>query len=163
MLAEMLPRLRQKHRDLFLVLVPRHFERAGAVSQELEARGVKFIRRSEITPRTQFAANDHRSFNRDGQKFNVGETFAGLPLALGIELADALKALVPAGMTMAQFALRWCLDFAEVTTVIPGAKRAEQARQNAAASELPALGPALHEQLRRWYREQVAGHIRGVY
>jgi aryl-alcohol dehydrogenase-like predicted oxidoreductase len=116
-----------------------------------------------ITPRTQFAASDHRSFNRDGQKFNVGETFAGLPLALGIELAGALQPLVPAGMTMAQFALRWCLDFAEVTTVIPGAKRAEQARQNAAASELPALAPALHEQLRRWYHEQVAEHIRGVY
>ena len=116
-----------------------------------------------ITPHTQFAPNDHRSFNRDGQKFNVGETFAGLPLALGIELADALKPLVPASMTMAQFALRWCLDFAEVTTVIPGAKRAEQARQNAAASDLPPLTPALHEQLRHWYRERVAEQIRGVY
>ncbi|MGA2065884.1 MAG: aldo/keto reductase [Thermoguttaceae bacterium] len=116
-----------------------------------------------ITPRTQFGPRDHRSFNRDGQKFNVGETFAGLPLPKGIELADALKPLLPVGMTMSQFALRWCLDFAEVTTVIPGAKRAEQARQNAAASDLPPLSPDLHEQLRRFYHERVAAHIRGAY
>ena len=78
------------------------------------------------------------------QKFNVGETFAGLPLEKGIELADGLKGIAPAGMTMAQFALRWCLDFDAVTMVIPGAKRPEQARDNAAASDLPPLAPALH-------------------
>ena len=78
------------------------------------------------------------------QAFNVGETFAGLPFEKGVDLADALKPLVPAGMTMAQFALRWCLDFDAVTTVIPGASRAEQARANAAVSALPPLSPELH-------------------
>ena len=77
----------------------------------------------KITRHTVFAPTDHRSFNRDGQEFNVGETFAGLPLEKGIELVGMLKGLAPAGMTMAQFALRWCLDFDAVTTVIPGDRR----------------------------------------
>src|SRR5206468_442824 len=71
---------------------------------------------------TQFPAGDHRNYNRDGQAFNVGETFAGLPFEKGVDLADQLKLLVPAGLTMTQMALRWCLDFDAVTTIIPGAK-----------------------------------------
>jgi aryl-alcohol dehydrogenase-like predicted oxidoreductase len=74
-----------------------------------------------------------------------------------------LKPLVPGQATMAQFALRWCLDFDAVTTVIPGAKRAEQARANAGASDLPPLAPELHKQLRRFYGDEVAGFIRGKY
>ncbi len=112
---------------------------------------------------TAFAPNDHRSFNRDGQQFNVGETFAGLPYARGVELADMLKPLVPGRGTMAQFALRWCLDFDAVTTVIPGAKRPEQARMNAEASGLDCLSKDLHCQLRRFYDEKVVPYIRGKY
>lgn len=117
----------------------------------------------QMTRETTFAEQDHRTFNRDGQRFNVGETFAGLPFDRGIELADALKPLVPEGMTMAQFALRWCLDFDAVTTVIPGAKRPEHARANASASDLPPLSPRLHDQLRRFYGDEVAQCIRGPY
>jgi aryl-alcohol dehydrogenase-like predicted oxidoreductase len=117
----------------------------------------------KITRQTTFAPTDHRSFNREGKSFNVGETFAGLPLEKGIDLVDVLRELVPEGMTMAQFALRWCLDFDAVSAVIPGARRADQARDNAAASDLPPLSPALHEQIKHFYREQVAEHIRGVY
>ncbi len=116
-----------------------------------------------LTADTAFAPNDHRNFNRDGQKFNVGETFAGLPFEKGVELANMLKPLVPDGMTMAQFALRWCLDFEAVTTVIPGAKRPEQVRINAAASDLPPLSPQMHQRLRRFYEDEVVGHIRGKY
>lgn len=117
----------------------------------------------KLTAETTFAANDHRTFNRDGQQFNVGETFAGLPFEKGVELADELKPLVPPGCTMAQFALRWCLDFDAVTTVIPGAKRPDQARGNAAASDLPPLSEKLHQQIRRFYDDEVAAHIRGKY
>ncbi|MGA2617802.1 MAG: aldo/keto reductase [Thermoguttaceae bacterium] len=117
----------------------------------------------KIRKDTQFAATDHRTFNRDGQQFNVGETFAGLPLETGVELTEALKPLVPPGMTMAQFALRWCLDFEAVTTLIPGAKRSEQIRDNAITSALPPLGPDLHQQLRQFYHDRVAAHIRGPY
>jgi aryl-alcohol dehydrogenase-like predicted oxidoreductase len=116
-----------------------------------------------LTADTAFAPTDHRHFNRDGQKFNVGETFAGLPFEKGIELAGMLRPLVPPGADMAQFALRWCLDFDAVTTVIPGAKRPEQARANAAASDLPPLGSHLHDRLRRFYEDEVASHIRGKY
>jgi aryl-alcohol dehydrogenase-like predicted oxidoreductase len=139
---------------------------------QAKAKGVAVIVRlplasgllsGKMTRQTTFAASDHRTFNRDGQAFNVGETFAGLPFEKGVELAEALKALVPAGATMAQFALRWCLDFDAVTAVIPGASRPEQARDNAAASALPALSPALHEQLTQFYRERVADQIRGPY
>ena len=110
-----------------------------------------------------FPANDHRNFNRDGQQFNVGETFAGLPFEKGVELADALKPLVPAGATLAEFALRWCLDFEEVSVLIPGAKNPEQARANARASSLPRLSLALHAHLAEIYTREVAPHIRGAY
>ena len=117
----------------------------------------------KFTAETQFAPADHRNFNRDGASFNVGETFAGLPFEKGVELTGALKALVPGGMTMAQFALRWCLDFDAVTTVIPGAKRPDQARANAAASDLPPIGKTIHRQIEQFYHEEVAPHIRGKY
>lgn len=117
----------------------------------------------KFTKDSRFAPRDHRTFNRDGQAFNVGETFAGLPFEYGVELADALKPHVPAGWTMAQWAMRWCLDFDAVTTVIPGATRAEQARDNAAASRMPPLSPETHKTLRAFYKERVASHIRGPY
>jgi aryl-alcohol dehydrogenase-like predicted oxidoreductase len=114
-----------------------------------------------MTANQQFPANDHRLYNRDGQCFNVGETFAGLPFAKGVELADALKAFVPAGMTMAQMAMRWILDHDAVSVVIPGASRVEQVAGNAAASSLPPLPATLHARLEQFYNQQVAAHIRG--
>ncbi|HLP00404.1 MAG TPA: aldo/keto reductase [Opitutaceae bacterium] len=138
----------------------------------VQAKGVAFIVRlplasgllaGKYTAATQFPVDDHRNFNRDGQAFNVGETFAGLPFAKGVELADELRSYVPAGMAMADFALRWCLDHEAVTTIIPGARNPEQARGNLRASELTPLPPALHARLRQFYDEQVAAHIRGPY
>ncbi len=117
----------------------------------------------KFTRETTFAQNDHRTFNRDGQQFNVGETFAGLPFEKGVDLADALKPLVPAGLTMADMALRWCLDFDAVSAIIPGARNPEQARANARASALPPLGTTLHQQLADFYAREVAAHIRGPY
>jgi aryl-alcohol dehydrogenase-like predicted oxidoreductase len=116
-----------------------------------------------FTAQTRFPAADHRAFNRNGERFNVGETFAGLPFAKGLELVEALRPLAPSGMTMAQFAMRWCLDFDAVTTVIPGARHARQARENAAAADLPSLDPELHRRLREFYQRDVAAHIRGPY
>lgn len=112
---------------------------------------------------TQFAPGDHRTYNRDGQAFNVGETFAGLPFEAGVAFTDALKMFVPEGMTMAQMALRWCLDFPAVTTIIPGAKDPAMAQANAAVSALPPLSPDLHSVLTKFYTENVAAVIRGPY
>jgi aryl-alcohol dehydrogenase-like predicted oxidoreductase len=112
---------------------------------------------------TRFPASDHRNYNRDGGSFNVGETFAGLPFERGVALADALKPLVPPGFTMAETALRWCLDFEAVSVIIPGAKNPEQARANARASALPRLAPELHARLADFYQREVHTHIRGSY
>ena len=112
---------------------------------------------------TRFGENDHRNYNRDGQAFNVGETFAGLPFDRGVELADSIKPMVPPGMDMARMALRWCLDFPEVSVVIPGAKCPDQARENAKASDTPPLTRELHETLRTFYDRRVANQIRGPY
>jgi aryl-alcohol dehydrogenase-like predicted oxidoreductase len=112
---------------------------------------------------TKFAPEDHRTYNRDGDAFNVGETFAGLPFEKGVELADKLKGMTPPGMSLSQMANRWCLDFDAVTTIIPGAKNAEQAVENAKASDLPPLSGELHQKLSEFYQKEVAAHIRGSY
>lgn len=117
----------------------------------------------KLTATTVFPENDHRNYNRDGLAFNVGETFAGLPYQKAVELADALKPLVPAGLTMAQMAQRWILDHPAVTTVITGASRPAQVTANAGASALPPLAPELHATLRKFYQTEVSTHIRGPY
>jgi aryl-alcohol dehydrogenase-like predicted oxidoreductase len=116
-----------------------------------------------MTKGTKFPADDHRNFNRDGQSFNVGETFAGLPFEKGVDLSDALKPGIPGGMTLAEMALRWCLDFEAVSVIIPGARNAAQAQGNARASVLAQLGAQRHVQLASFYERNVASHIRGPY
>jgi aryl-alcohol dehydrogenase-like predicted oxidoreductase len=117
----------------------------------------------KMTKAQQFPPNDHRNYNRDGRQFNVGETFAGLPFETGVELVDALKSLVPAGLTMADMAQRWILDHDAVSTVITGASRPEQAAANARVSNLPPLTPDLHQKLTQFYELKVKQHIRGPY
>ena len=117
----------------------------------------------KFTRDTKFADTDHRTYNRDGQAFNVGETFAGLPFEKGVELSQSLHAMVPQGMTMPQMALRWILDFNAVTVIIPGASNPQQARENVAASDFPPLSEDLHAQLTEFYETRVAAHIRGKY
>lgn len=88
---------------------------------------------------TQFAADDHRQFNRHGEAFDVGETFSGVDYEQGLQAVEEIRALVPSGVSMAQFALRWILMFPAVTCAIPGAKNTQQAQDNAKASDLPPL------------------------
>lgn len=117
----------------------------------------------KFTRDTVFPPGDHRRFNCDGQRFNVGETFAGLPFDVGVALADRIKLLMPHDAPMAQMAIRWVLDFDAVSVVIPGARNGQQARDNAAASALPPLTTEVHDALKRMYDEHVADHIRGPY
>ncbi|WP_158056654.1 aldo/keto reductase [Halorussus halophilus] len=88
---------------------------------------------------SEFPENDHRNFNREGEAFDVGETFAGVPFGEGLEAVEQLREFVPDDATMAQFALRWILDFDAVSTVIPGSTSPEHIRDNVAASELSSL------------------------
>ncbi|MEZ4887994.1 MAG: aldo/keto reductase [Chitinophagales bacterium] len=82
------------------------------------------------TQSTTFGKDDHRNFNRDGEAFDKGETFSGIPYNKGLEAVERLKALFPNIQNLAPLALKWILQFAEVSTVIPGASRVEQLHSN---------------------------------
>jgi aryl-alcohol dehydrogenase-like predicted oxidoreductase len=103
-----------------------------------------------------FAEGDHRHFNREGQAFDRGETFSGVPYELGLDAVEALRPLVPAGTSLAQFALRWILMFDAVSCAIPGAKTEAQARENAAAALLPPLNEATMAALRAVYEQRIS-------
>lgn len=144
----------------------------AALFPEAQKQGVSIIARvplasgllsGKMKKSTRFDESDHRNFNRDGAAFNVGETFAGLPFEKGVELTEELALLKPEGMTLAQMALRWVLDYDAVSVVIPGASRPSQVLDNAAISDLPPLSPELHKKLETFYKEKVAQHIRGPY
>lgn len=112
-----------------------------------------------VTRDRAFAADDHRNFNRRGERFDVGETFSGVPLEAGLAAVEELKRLVPRGWTTAQFALRWILMHDAVTTVIPGCKTPEQVDENAAASDLPPLSDAVMADARGIYDRLVREHV----
>jgi aryl-alcohol dehydrogenase-like predicted oxidoreductase len=109
----------------------------------------------KLTRSSTFASDDHRAFNRDGAAFDKGETFSGVPYDVGLEAVERLRPLVPAGATMSQLALKWTLMFEAVSCAIPGAKTPEQARENAAASDLPPLSPETMAAVRAVYDERL--------
>ncbi len=129
----------------------------------LDTADVYGLLAGHYTRATVFPADDHRTFHRDGQQFNVGETFAGLPFEKGVDLADALKLMVPAGRSLPELALRWCFDLDTVSAIIPGARNPQQARANARVSALRPLGPELHARLSDFYTREVEAQIRGSY
>ena len=104
---------------------------------------------------TTFAENDHRNFNRHGESFDVGETFAGVPYEAGVAAAGKIALAVPDDATTAQTALRWIIDHPAVSVVIPGARSAEQARGNAAAAELAELSDDVRGAIRRIYDDDI--------
>lgn len=108
---------------------------------------------------TTFAANDHRTFNRDGSAFDIGETFSGVDFGVGLEAVRRIDPLVPAGATMAQFALRWIVDQPGITTVIPGARTPEQARSNAAAASLAPIDADTQAAIAEVYDTLIAPQI----
>ncbi|XAZ24843.1 aldo/keto reductase [Sinorhizobium sp. B11] len=113
----------------------------------------------KITRDTKFASDDHRNFNRNGEAFDVGETFAGVPFEVGLQAVDEVRKLVPAGASMAAFALRWILMAEAVTVVIPGARNAEQAKANAAAADLAPLSADVMTATREIYGRLIAPHV----
>jgi aryl-alcohol dehydrogenase-like predicted oxidoreductase len=108
---------------------------------------------------TTFAPDDHRSYNRHGEAFDVGETFSGVDFATGLAAVRRLAPLVPPGATMAQFALRWIADQPGVGVVIPGARSPQQAAANAAAAELAPLPGEVLAAVREVYAELIAPQI----
>lgn len=108
---------------------------------------------------TTFAENDHRSYNRNGEAFDVGETFSGVPYEVGVRAAQEVATQTPAGATAAQLALRWIVDQPGVTTVIPGARNAAQAASNAAAADLEPLDGAILTALREIYDRDIRASV----
>ena len=108
---------------------------------------------------SRFAADDHRHFNRHGEAFDVGETFAGVPYEVAIDAVEELRGLVPRDTTMAAFALRWILMADAVSVVIPGAKNRSQALANAMAGDLPPLSVETMRAARRIYEDRIARHV----
>jgi aryl-alcohol dehydrogenase-like predicted oxidoreductase len=142
--------MRQRPADRFLAEAKRRD--VGVLARVPLASG---LLTGKMTQATKFEPSDHRQYNRHGEAFDVGETFAGVEYEIGLGFVDEIRKLVPEGMTMAQMALGWVLSFDGVTAAIPGARSPEQARANAAAADMPALPAETMERIERLYVERI--------
>jgi len=137
---------RQRPMDLFFGEAQRR--RVGILARVPLSSGMLT---GKMSRSTTFEQDDHRRFNRQGESFDRGETFSGLDYETGLQAVEELRALLPAGMSMSQMALRWILMFPAVTCAIPGAKRPSQVEENVSAADLPALS------------EETMGRVREIY
>lgn len=126
---------RQRPADLFFAEAAR--KRVGILARLPLSSGMLT---GKMKPDTAFESDDHRAFNREGAAFDKGETFSGIDYAAQLGAVDRLRSIVPAAMTMTQFALRWILMFDAVTCAIPGAKNALQVEENISAANFPPFG-----------------------
>ena len=113
----------------------------------------------KMTRTTRFQSNDHRNYNRKGQSFDRGETFSGVEYTKGLQAVEELKKILPRGMTMSQFALRWILMNDAVTCVIPGAKTSAQVEENAKAATLPRLPRGVMHQVAEIYNKFIREEV----
>jgi aryl-alcohol dehydrogenase-like predicted oxidoreductase len=145
-----------RHRPAELLFEQAKLKRVGILARVPLASGLLTGKMSRMT---DFAANDHRSYNRHGEHFDRGETFSGVPYDVGLAAVEELKAICPEGMTMVQFALRWILMADAVTCAIPGAKRPSQAHENFAAADCTPLSDAVMAAVRDVYNRYVREHV----
>ena len=117
----------------------------------------------KMSAERNFSPDDHRNFNREGQAFDRGETFAGVNFETGLRAADELKELVPEGYTLAQLALRWILMHPAVSCAIPGAKRPEQVEDNLAAAGMPALSDETMGRIREIYDRSIRPEVHHLW
>jgi len=150
---------------IFNIFRRRPAERFFALARE---RNVAIIARvplasgllsGKFTAGTKFADNDHRNFNRNGEAFDVGETFSGVPFEIGLEAVRRVREILGPNADMAQAALRWILMFEAVSVVIPGARNAAQARSNAMASASPPLADDTMAALKAVYEETIHPYV----
>ena len=145
---------RQKPMDELLPMA--HAAGVGVIARVPLASG---LLAGKYNADTSFPAEDHRTYNRSGEAFDVGETFAGVPFEVGLAAVERLRPLVPGGATMAQWALRWILAADSVTVVIPGARNATQVKGNAAAADLEPLSVDVLDALVDIYDTQIREHV----
>jgi aryl-alcohol dehydrogenase-like predicted oxidoreductase len=149
--------LRTRPAERFLPLAKER--RVGVLARVPLASG---LLTGKINRQTQFAPDDHRNFNRHGQAFDVGETFSGVEdFDAAMAAVEELRKLVPPGVSMAQFALRWILMHDGVTCTIPGAKRPDQAKDNCAAADLPPLTEQQMQACRMIYDRYIRAQVHG--
>ncbi len=157
---------------LQVIFNPLRQKPADVLFRRAEQMGVNIIVRipfasgaltGKMTASTQFATNDHRNFNRNGEAFHVGETFNGLGFELAIELAEELKTHLAEGLSLADATLRWILDDSAVSVIIPGASKTSQVVGNMGASSLAPLSADLHAAWGKVYQEKAHSAIRGNY
>ena len=117
----------------------------------------------KMTAQTTFEQDDHRAFNRYGEAFDRGETFAGVDYETGLQAVEELKQLAPEGVSLVQMALRWILMFDAVTCAIPGAKRPDQAEQNMAAADLPPLSDEVMEKVNTIYDKYIRPQVHHLW
>jgi aryl-alcohol dehydrogenase-like predicted oxidoreductase len=134
-------------------LFPRALERKVGILARLPLSSGMLT--GKLTRATQFHAEDHRSFNREGAAFSKGETFSGFDYDKGLAVVEKLKAVTPPGMTLVELALRFVASFPAVTCSIPGARRPEQVEQNVKAGQKGALDPELVRMLASIYESDV--------
>lgn len=137
---------------------------AGLFFEQAKKRNIGILARvplasglltGKMTPKTTFEKDDHRAFNRHGEAFDQGETFAGVDYELGLQAVEKLKTLLPDKMSLTQMALRWILMFDAVTCAIPGAKRPDQAEQNFSAADLPPLSEEIMHEVNEIYEKYI--------
>lgn len=145
-----------RHKPIERVLPAARAAGVGIIARVPLASG---LLTGKLTATSTFAEDDHRRFNRQGEAFDVGETFAGVNYEIGLAAVERLRGVVPADVTMTQFALRWILDLPGVSVVIPGARNARQAQGNAVAASLPALTADQHRAVTEVYDELIRPHV----
>jgi aryl-alcohol dehydrogenase-like predicted oxidoreductase len=145
---------RQRPADLFFARARQ--KQVGILARVPLASG---LLTGKLRPDSTFAADDHRNFNRHGEAFDVGETFSGVDLSVGLEAVEEIRRLVPAGVSMSQFALRWILMFEAVSCAIPGGKRPEQVVENCRASDLPPLTSETLAVVERIYKQKIGPQV----
>jgi len=141
---------RQRPADVFFAKAKE--KRVGILARVPLASG---LLTGKLRPDSKFPADDHRNFNRRGESFDVGETFSGVDYDIGLAAVEEIRQLLPAGVSMSQFGLRWILMFDAVTCAIPGGKRAVQVADNCGASDLPPLTSDTMAAVRRVYDEKI--------
>lgn len=145
---------RQRPAELFFELAKRRH--VGILARVPLASG---LLTGKMSAETTFPQDDHRNYNRQGEEFDRGETFAGVDFETGLRAVDELRPLVPDGATMAQLALRWILNFDAVSCAIPGAKRPAHVIDNAGASELEPLSETMMAQIRGIYERLIRAQV----
>lgn len=145
---------RERPADLFFAQA--QAKRIGILARVPLASG---LLTGKMSRDTKFTANDHRNYNVQGASFDRGETFAGVDFETALDAVEELRALVPQGWTMTQFALQWILMFDAVTCAIPGGKRPSQVQENCAAADLPALSDVTMARVQNIYEAKIKNSV----